>query len=139
VSTSSYTTNEKTSTIEIAALPLPLLVRNGVQTAHAFESNNSKLFVVLYDGITSGLNLTKDPSGINLPAVHLTNWKKWFDFRINTQEFLWSLRMNSVEFSSLASKSKIYAYGKYHVVKTINDTEVAPDEFEIEIETSTLE
>lgn len=139
VSTSSYTTNEKTSTIEIAALPLPLLVRNGVQTAHAFESNNSKLFVVLYDGITSGLNLTKEPSGINLPAVHLTNWKKWFDFRINTQEFLWSLRMNSVEFSSLASKSKIYAYGKYHVIKTINDTEVAPDEFEIEIETSTLE
>jgi hypothetical protein len=139
VSTSSYTTDDKTSTIEITALPLPLLVRNGVQTVHAFESNNAKLFAVLYDGITSGLNLAKDPSVINLPAVHLSNWQKWFNFRIKTQEFLWSLRMKAVEFSSIASKSKIYAYGKYHIIKTINDTEVAPDEFEIEIETSTLE
>jgi hypothetical protein len=59
--------------------------------------------------------------------------------QINAQEFTWPLRMFAEEYQKLKSNSKIFAYNRYHVVKTINDTEVAPDEFEIELETVTLE
>lgn len=136
---SSFVPNEKTTTIEVNALPLPLLVRNGVQTAHAFQSDNSKPFAVIYDGLTSGLNLAKDPFDILIPQVHQTNYKKWFQLQINAQEFKWPLRMFAEEYQKLKSNSKIFAYNRYHVVKNINDTEVAPDEFEIELETVTLE
>jgi len=136
---SSFTTNDKTSTIEINALPLPLLVRNGVQTVHAFEQNNSKPYMVLYDGLQNLLNLAQDPSEIYLPAVHLQNWKKWFDFRINAQEFTWPLKMFSFQFEKLKPKSKVFAYNKYHIIKIINDTEVAQGEFDIELETASLE
>ena len=136
---SSFVTNEKTTTIEINALPLPLLFRNGVQTAHSFESNNSKPYFVIYEGLISGLNLSKNPFAILIPQVHLTNYKKWFQLQINAQEFTWPLRMFAEEYQKLKSNSKIFAYNRYHVVKNINDTEVAPDEFEIELETVTLE
>lgn len=136
---SSYATTDKTQTIEVNALPLPLLVRNGVQTAHAFESNNSKPYAVFYDGLTEGLNLTQDPFEMLIPKVHETNWRKWFEMRINSQVFTWSFRMFVEEFLKIKTNSKIYAYGRYHIVKTINDTEVAPDEFEVEIETVSLE
>ncbi len=139
ISNSSFVTTDKTTTIEIAALPLPLLVRNGVQTAHAFESNNSKPYFVIYDGLTGGLNLSKDPFNILIPQVHDTAYKKWFNFRINSTEFSWSLRMFAEEFQILKPKSKVFAYGRYHIIKTINDTEVSPDLFEIELETATLE
>lgn len=136
---SGYVTNEKTSIIEVNALPLPLLVRNGVQTVHAFESNDSKAFAVLYDGLTDGLNLAKDPIDILIPAVHLRNWEKWFLFRINTQGFIWTFKAFINQISELKATSKVKAYGKIHIVKSINDTEVSPGLFEIDIETASLE
>lgn len=136
---SSFATTDKTQTIEVNALPLPLLVRNGVQTAHAFESNSSKPYAVFYQGLTEGLNLTQDPFDMLIPQVHETNSRKWFETRINSQEFTWPIRMFVEEFLKIKTDSKIYAYGRYHIVKTLNDTEVEPDEFEIEIETVTLE
>ena len=136
---SSFVTTEKTTTIDIDALPLPLLVRNGVQTAHSFESNNSKPYFVIYDGLTAGLNLSKSPANILIPQVHEDYYRKWFNFLINTTEFNWSLRMFAEEFQMLKPKSKVFAYGRIHLVKTINDTEVSPDLFEIELETATLE
>lgn len=136
---SSFVTNEKTNTIEINALPLPLLVRNGVQTAHAFEQNNAKAYYVLYDGLTDSLNLAKNPEEILLPAVHLQDWKQWFDFRINAQEFTWPLKMLSWQFQKIKTKTIIYAYKKYHLIKIINDTEYKPGEFEVELETVSFE
>lgn len=136
----SYKTTDKTQTIEVNALPLPLLVRNGIQTAHAFESNNAKPYAVLYNGVlTASLNLALDPFDILIPQVHKTNWLEWFGFRINSQEFTWPLKMFSEKFQHIREQSIIFAYNRYHIVKTINDTEVAPDEFEIQLETVSIE
>ena len=110
-----------------------------MQTAHSFESNNSKPYFVIYDGLTAGLNLSKSPANILIPQVHEDYYRKWFNFLINTTEFNWSLRMFAEEFQMLKPKSKVCAYGRIHLVKTINDTEVSPDLFEIELETATLE
>ena len=136
---SNYTTDDKTQTIEINALPLPLATRLGIQTAYALETNNSKCYAVLYTGLTAGLNIAQDPTEINMPAVHVEYYKNWFQSRINASEFTWTFKMFTEKFVDLTPKSKVYAYGKYHVVKSINDTEVNPDDFDIELTTASLE
>ena len=136
---SSYVTNDKTNTIEINALPLPLFFRNNVQTAYAFESNSSKAYAVLYDGLTAGNNIAKDPFEISLPEVHKRGWYRWFLLRINGEEYAWPFSAFAEKLLKLKPTSKIFAYGKYHVVKSINDVEVSPGVFDIEIETVTLE
>jgi hypothetical protein len=135
---SGFKTDEKTSTIEINALPLPLLERKGITTAHGFETSDTKIYAVIYDGLTNNLNLAKSSEEILLPAVHATNWQKWFDFRINAQEFKWPFKAFFEQLIGLKAKGKVFAYGRYHIVKRIQKTEIKPELYEIEIETETM-
>ena len=136
---SNYVTNDKTATIEINGLPLPILTRNGSQTAFALENNDSKVFLVPYNGIYNGNNLAQPIDNYLLPAVHLQYWKKWFNFRINSHGFLWSFKAWNEQILNIKVKSKIFAYKKFHIIKTINKTEIKPSLYEIEIETEGLE
>jgi len=136
---SGYVTDDKTTTIEIAALPLPLLTRNGVQTAHALEQNDGKVFLVCYDGLYNGNNLAQPNSDYLIPAVHSAYWEKWFDFRINSHGFVWQFKTWNEFIMNLKAKTKIFAYNRVHVIKNINKTEVKTDLFEIDIETEALE
>ncbi|MBW4362502.1 hypothetical protein [Flavobacterium taihuense] len=135
---SDYVTDEKTTTIEINALPLPLLTRNGAQTAHAFESNDSKVFLVKYDGVYNGNNLAQPTTEYLIPAVHLRDWQKWFEFRIFAQAFSWGFKAWDEQLLKIKAKRKIFAYNRYHIIKNINKTETVPDQFMVEIETNTL-
>lgn len=136
---SNYITNDKTTPIEINALPLPLLTRKGTQTAYALESNDSKVYLVPYDGIYNDNNFSKPIEDYLLPAVHLRRWKKWFDFRINSHAFVWGFKAWNEQIINLKAKMKIFAYNKYHIVRNINKTEIEPDLFEVEIEAESLE
>ena len=136
---SNYITNEKTTTIEINALPLPLLTRNNVQTAYALESNDSKFFLVPYSGMYNGNNLAQPIDNYLLPAVHLQYWKGWFNFRINSHGFTWPFKAWNEQILNLKAKTKIFAYKKYHIIKTVNKTEIQPNLYEVEIETEGLE
>ncbi|MDR6844538.1 hypothetical protein [Flavobacterium granuli] len=138
VSYSNYTTDDKTSTIEVNALPLPLLTSNGVQTAHAFESNDSKVFLVKYDGLYNGNNLAQSNTEYLLPAIHPIYWQKWFEFRIFAQAFTWSFKAWDEQLQKIKAKTKIFAYNRYHIIKNINRTETTPEQFTVEIETNTL-
>lgn len=135
---SNYVTDDKTTTIEIDALPLPLLTRNGSQTAHAFESNNSKVFLVKYDGIYNGNNLAQRPIEFLIPAVHARYWENWFGFRIFAQAFNWGFKVWDERLIKIKAKTKIFAYNRFHIIKNINKTEIAPEQFTVEIETNTL-
>ena len=136
---SNYITNDKTTTIEINALPLPLLTRKGVHTAFALEQNDSKVFLVPYAGLYNGNNLAQPIVEYELPAVHLQYWKKWFDFRINSHGFTWGFKIWNEGIKNLKAKTKIFAYKKFHIIKTINKTEIEPNLYEVEIETEGLE
>lgn len=136
---SNYVVDDKTTTIEINALPLPLLTRNGAQSAYALESNDSKVYLVNYDGIYNGNNLAKTNEEYCLPSVHLHYWSKWFNFQINSQGFSWSFKAWQESIYELKVKTKIFVYNKIHIIKTINRTEIQPDLFEIDIETKGLE
>ncbi|MFY0481480.1 hypothetical protein ACI6PS_02645 [Flavobacterium sp. PLA-1-15] len=135
---SDYVENKKTNTIEVNALPLPLLNRNGIETAHSFEYNTSKVYAVVYPGLTNGKNKTLDPVEILMPAIHLTNWFIWFNFRINSQAYKWSFKAFSADILSLTVKSKIYAYKNLHYIKSLIRTQIEPDIYEVEIETESF-
>ena len=136
---SNYTITEKTTTIEIAALPLPMLSRKNIQTAYALEGNDSKTYLVVYDGLYNGNNLAKPIDEYLLPEIHLAYWLKWFNYRINARGFTWGFTAWNEDLLSLKAKSKIFAYNKHHIVKSINKTEVVEDSYDVEIEVESLE
>lgn len=138
VLTTGYVTNDKTTTIEVNALPLPLLVRNNIQTAFAFENNESKVYLVPYNGIYNGNNLSQPIDDYLIPSVHAQYWRKWFDFRINSIPYIWNFVTFNETILDLKIKNKIFAYNNYHIIKNINRTEIKPDLFEIEMETQAL-
>ena len=130
--------NKLTKTITIDALPLPQKSINSISTAYAIEQGgNTKIYAVLYDGLNAeGLNLTKDPTEILIPSVHNNYYKKWFEFRINAIRYKWKFLMYSENLSEI--RKKIYAYSRYHIIKTINKTQISEDLFEVDIESDTL-
>lgn len=135
ISNSSFVTNEKTTEIQINGYPLPLAFRNGIQSTHAFEQSNDKVQLVIYDGLTSGLNLAKDPNELLLPSVHENFWRKFIERRINAQNFQWSFLADSFEILGLNVKDKLSCYSNIHLIKSISKTEIEPEIFEVEIET----
>lgn len=136
---SNYITDDKTTPIEIPALPLPILTRNNIQTAYALETNDAKVYLINYDGMYNGNNLAKPITDYLLPSVHLEYWKKWFNFRINAHAFTWSFKVFEEQILELKAKAKVFAYNRFHIIKSINRTEINPKEFEIELETDGLE
>lgn len=138
VSNSGFKKDEKTNEININALPLPLKVNNGVQTAHGFEDDKSKIYMLLYSGLRNGLNLALDPEPLSMPSVHARYSKEWFDRRINGQSFVWSFMSYYESIIGLKSKSKIFAYGLSHLIKTINREEVSENLYQIDIECESI-
>ena len=136
ISTAPYVVDEKTNEIVIDGLPLPLLQRNGIQTAHAFEQNSGKIYFCLYDGLNAqGLNLSKDPSPLLIPAVHSSFWDLWFKRRLDSQLFTWNFKADYIDIYDQKVRDKIVAYLNLHLIRRITRTEVKPGEFDIEIET----
>ena len=133
-----YVVDDKTTPIEINALPLPLLTRTTAQTAYAFENNDSKVYLVKYDGIYNGNNLSQPAIEYHIPAVHLAYWKNWFDFRIYAQGFRWTFTAWEETINDIKAKTKICAYKRFQIIKTINKTEIKEGLFSVEIEMETL-
>lgn len=135
---SNYVTDDKTTPIEINGLPLPILTRTTAQSAYAFENNDSKVYIVKYDGLFNGNNLAQPNDDYLIPAIHLQYWLKWFTFRIFAQGFRLNFKAWQEEITNLKAKTKIYMYKRFHIIKSINKTEEKPELFTIEIETETL-
>ena len=135
IGTTPLTANEKTQEITINAIPLPLTLRNGVQTAHDFEASNSKVTLVIYDGLTGSLNLAKPIDDLLIPKIHEQFYKKWFERRLNSILYTWSFIADGIQLLNFKPIDKIHAYKNIHMIKTIQKTEIDSDLFEVEIET----
>ncbi|WP_298119302.1 hypothetical protein [Flavobacterium sp.] len=138
VESANFKIDDKTTPIEINALPLPHTSRNGVQTAFAFENNNSKMYLVPYDGLVNSNNYSLPINDYLIPAVHKKYWEKWFDFRINSVNYIWSFKCYVDKLNDLTTKSKIRAYENTHILKLVNKTEYAPDQFDVEFDSYTV-
>jgi len=130
--------NDFTDIIEIDMLPLPQKSVEFVETAYSFDNaGNQKMYIVFYDGLQSGLNLTVDTSDVLIPNIHNLYHKKWLSFRLNSINYQWIFKMFTEEV--LQIKKKIFAYGRFHVVKRLEKTQISEDLFEVQIESETLE
>lgn len=137
---SGYFKDDKTSEITIQAFPLLNEFRNGVQTAYAIESDKSKIYAILYDGLNgAALNLTDDPSPMLLPQIAEQYFKNWFNFRLAAVNFKWSFSAYTEAMNGLTSRRKIFAYGRYFIIKTLSRRQVSKDLFEVELDAHTLE
>lgn len=131
--------DDKTDEISIQAFPLPNAFRNGVQTAYAIESEKNKVYAVLYDGLNAdGLNLTKEPAPMMLPQVVESYFKKWFEFRLNATAFKWSFTAFIEALNGLTAKRKVFAFSRYHLIRSVSKRQISKDLFDVEVETYTL-
>lgn len=130
--------DEKTQEILIDELPLPNYLRDEIQTAYMFDSGKEKIYTLIYDGLTGGMNVAKDPAPMLLNQVHQNFFKKWFDSRISATKYQWPFKIFSEALRNLKTKGKIYAYKRYHIVKSVSKDQIAPDQWEVTIETETL-
>lgn len=138
-STSGYVTDDQTQEITIQAFPFLNEFYNGVWTAHAIESEPNKIYAVLYDGLdSSGVNTTSDPAPMLLPEVAENHYKDWFNFRLTSINFKWNFTCFIESLNKVSSKSKIFSYGRYFILKSLNKTQIAKDEFEVEFDAYTL-
>lgn len=129
--------SDKTETIELDILPLPQKSKNGIVSAFAFEPEEEKsLYFCLYDGLQNNLNTCIDPSPLFIPNLHELHHLKWFTFRLNGIRYRWLFKMYEEELRAI--DKKVFAYGRYHIVKNLEKNQISKDLFEIEIETETL-
>jgi hypothetical protein len=137
-----YTKNDDTEEIVVNAIALPRKVF-GVQTAHDFLNDNSKLQLVLYSGLTGGLNLAEDPEPISLLNNFLDDYQDWFNFLLTSQNMVWVFDASYEELAALKIRSIVYAYRQFHVIRKLTrKTYISSNRgilLEHEIETESLE
>jgi hypothetical protein len=140
VTTSGFTVDdEKTSTIEVNMLPLPIETISDIKTAYSFENNDQKCYLVAYNGLQNSLNISQANTNYLMPNIYNLYWKDWIKFRIFSQQFTWNFLMWNEKYKEIMFNNRIFAYGKHHIVKLLNRTEIQPDLFEVEIETESQE
>ncbi len=133
-----YKKLEDTSEIMINALPLPILNRSGVITAHHFVDNKSKIKALLYAGAPAQENLAESPTGLLIPSIYENHYREWFSFRINGQVFVWNFKMYEEQLRYLTIRDKVFAYKSHHIIKTLNKDLISPGIWLVEIETESL-
>lgn len=137
-----YEKNDDTEEIIVNCIALPRKVF-GVQTAHDFLVDNTKLQLVLYSGLTGGLNLAENPEPISLLNNYLNDYYDWFRFLLTSQKMVWVFDASYEQLSDLKIRSIIYAYRQFHVIRKLTrKTYLSGNKgilLEHEIETESLE
>ncbi|MGJ8760407.1 MAG: hypothetical protein ACSHXA_07655 [Polaribacter sp.] len=129
--------NDDTEKIEIDILPLIQANRYLTNTAVNFdEGGDNKIYLCLYDGLQNQLNTTISPTELELPVIHNKYHYKWFIFRLTSINYQWVFKMYLEELSAI--KKKVFAYGRYFVVRSLVKSQIGDDLFEIDIESETL-
>ncbi|HUI32040.1 MAG TPA: hypothetical protein VLY84_00355 [Dysgonamonadaceae bacterium] len=136
---SPYVKNADTDDIVINALPLPLKLHGDVTTAHGFLDDDSKPQVVLYDGLTGGLNLAQNPDELNIVNVYASSHEDWFNFLLNSIRTAWSFVTPYEQIYQLKVSDIIYAYRQNHIIRRLTRKNTRPRIIETEIELESLD
>jgi len=132
--TTSFVKTEETSEITINGMPLPLKQSGSINTAHLFLNNKSIVALSKFSGINFGENSCEDISGLLLPAVFENDYEDWLDFRINSEGNEWTFICDAEMAGRIKKKSRIFAYGKYNVIRRVTKKNRSLDLWEVTIE-----
>lgn len=126
------------STQEIASpiIPLPLIIKNNLNSAKALSDSDRNLQIILYSGLKNGKNETETNKPLLWTNLYEKYWKEWLSFRINSDTFIWKFNAKKADLSNLKVKSKIYAYNRMHIIKKISINDLSDSLYEVEIETA---
>lgn len=128
-----FTKPDDAEEITVNAIELPLKVF-GVQTAHGFLDDFSKLQLVLYAGLTNDLNVAEDPAPISHLNNYLDDYIDWFNFLKSSVNYNWIFEASYEALAELKIRSIIYAYRKYHIIRKLSRKTFLSQSKGIEIE-----
>ena len=111
-----YSVNDNVSSIKINALPLPVITRDSISTAHSFEDEPSKLRVVYMRKMVTGGNPSAyhNPN-VLIPNVAETKFKNWLNFRVNSVGWEWDFLIPVEKMREITMQSLIFAYSNHHI------------------------
>lgn len=139
-----YKTKKDTIQISIDALPYPVVQRNEIKTAFAFDNEISKLRLVFYNGIS--LDDDEEPEipvcfenlNMLIPKICENDYKDWLNFLINSKTYQWDFIMSVEKFREITAQSLIYAYNNYHIFTEIEQERIDHMYWKISAKTETL-
>ncbi|MBO2546128.1 hypothetical protein J0871_17055 [Salegentibacter sp. BDJ18] len=132
--TSSFVKDEETSEITINGIPLPQKQQGPFFTAHLYTENASLVALALFGGLANATNATKDPKNLLIPAIYRSDYEIWIDFRIHSEGTEWTFICDAEKAAEIKKKSRIYAYGKYHIIRRVSKKNQTLDLWEITVE-----
>lgn len=134
MSTDSFNVDDDTVEVIINALPLPIAIKNDIETADHFVDDNQALKLILYNGTVASENKAQDPEDILLYKVYHEDWQTWLDIRINSKGTAWSFTVSEEAIKTLNIKDHVYAYSRPQIIKSITKDLVAPGLWAVDIE-----
>ncbi|MEI6865777.1 hypothetical protein [Flavicella sp.] len=131
--------DDNTEEIELDVVSLVHLQRGGVNSSYDSESSSSLTTIFLmYSGLNdNGINATEATSFFALSNLFAEFYFSWLTIRVSGLFYSWSFLINSENLKNL--KKKIFAYGKYHIVKSQSRTLLKEGLHQVEIETVAIE
>jgi len=136
---SPYVKKAGTQEILIDAVALPLKSSQSVVTAHGYLDDDAKIQLVLYAGLSGGLNVSMDPQALSLVAVYPLYYKVWIEFLLRSIDYKWTFQATDEEIKDLTVRSTPFSYGRYHVVKSVIKRNINPDDMLVELEIASIE
>lgn len=111
-----YKKDKNTKEISINGLPYPVIVRNSVKTAFAFDDENSKLRLGFYRAMPEdGLPVLFDNSSMLIPQIRDEQYDEYLTFLINSISHSWEFIISAEKFKNIFINTSVYAYKNFHI------------------------
>jgi hypothetical protein len=122
--TTGYVVKKDTKPIKIDLMPLPIVDRNGINTALSFEEDDSKIRLVFFTALNpSDLDTQKPITFFNhlmtIPAIYSNYYIEMINFFINSLSFEWDFIIPVEQFRNVNAKSLVYCYKNFHIFSTL--------------------
>jgi len=133
-----FVTDENTTEIIINALPLPIINKSGIVTADHFVEDKGIIKLILFNGQLASGNLAESNADLLIPSIYEANYKKWLGIRINSRGYEWSFKISDEKLKTLLIRSKVMAYKRLHVIKSLDKDLLEKGFWNVEIKTEAL-
>lgn len=138
-STNNYTPEKTSTPISIDALPYPIITRNGVTTAIAFDNEPAKVRFAFYKSNDVGDEpVCYNNQNATIPGLYNQRYKDWINFMLNSTPFEWDFIISVERWRNISINSIIYAYDNFHLFSEIEKQRINRLYWRISAKTETI-
>ncbi|WP_314058686.1 hypothetical protein [Empedobacter brevis] len=135
--TENYTTNDRTTEIDLKFVPLPVENINGVFTSKIIVSDTNQLCLAIYDADGES-NTTESVQSLMMENIYAVYYYLWLYFLLSATVYKWSFDCYWSDMFELNIRKKVFAYENYHIIKELSRKRVSEELENIEIETYSI-